>query len=170
MNSVVLLFTTSGRIFMHTHTFTHRLMRSCRQLVAGAMAEEPCQGASTAPGAVLTAQLLLTVILLGTCMRPREKCWALPHPLCFCCACFRHYDKFSERMLCFFKAWGISCLRRPSLQPLCGVWCPMDICGCWSAPSAVGSRCCPNTGTHLSLPQQCGASVISVDTHRGDIR
>lgn len=45
MNSVVLLFTPLGRIFMHTHTFTCRFMQSCSQLEAGAMAEESCQGA-----------------------------------------------------------------------------------------------------------------------------
>lgn len=37
--------------YAHTHTFTHRLMQSCRQLEAGAMAEQSCQGAGTAPGA-----------------------------------------------------------------------------------------------------------------------
>lgn len=68
---------------------------------------------------MLTAQLLPTVILPGTCMRPREKCCALPHPLRLCCACFRHYVKFSERMLCFFKAQGVSSLCRPSPQCLC---------------------------------------------------
>lgn len=48
MNPVLLLFTPLGRIFMHTHTFTGRLVQSCSQLKAAAMAEEFCQGAGTA--------------------------------------------------------------------------------------------------------------------------
>lgn len=144
---------------MHTHTFTCRFMQSCSQLEAGAMAEESCQGAGTASragDAHSTAP--------AHCNPPRDlheaKCWALPHPLCLCCACFRHYVEFRERMLCFFKAQGVSSLWRPShrLSVVCN---PQ-----WTF---VGSQCCPNTGTHLSWPQQCGASVISVEVQRGGI-
>lgn len=45
---------------------------------------------------VLTAQVLLTVILIGTCMRLRDTCWAFPYPLCLSYACFRHYVKLIE--------------------------------------------------------------------------
>lgn len=112
MNSVVLLFTTLGRIFMHTHTRSRT--GSCRAADSSRLEQwqsSPDKGlALPLEQAMLRAQLLPTVILPGTCLRPREQCWILPHPLCLCCACFKHYVKFSERMLCFFKAQGVSSL------------------------------------------------------------
>lgn len=144
-------------------------MWSCSQLEAGAMAEESCQGAVTAFQSRQCSQHSSCPLQSSQGPARGQERNAGLFPSSMPLLCLFHYVEVSERMVCFFKAQGVSSLWRPChrLSVVCNpqwTFVGAEVQPVLWVPDAVQIQ------APLSWPQQCGASVISVDVQRTDIR